>query len=377
MKKKLLSIILSTILILNFSDFAVKAEENVIVNNTNTHTCEYSYIDNSDGTHSAICECGIVSNEAHEFIDGICKCGAKNIEYNDNGNINNVGDNVNNNVNNGNNDECTHSFVYTDNKDNTHNKKCEKCDFIKNESHSYENNICIYCNNGKENENIEDNSNIVFEDYKNYTYIDNKDGTHNKTNKETNETIKENHTYFYGTCLCGAVDQEYDFKNEITITDGETEIDRKKKLLEEGKLLFDDEGNLIQSINDDGSYEILEYSKFYIDENGNVILFENNNLEEKDFDLDKEEVYNYEATTSNNSLPNARMKRTLPRNYFSGISTFSLPPSTTVTRSATLNTNCQDLVTSHGVLKYGNVYFNSSDLNYLANLLNNLNIKAK
>ena len=106
--------------------------------------------------------------------------------------------------------ECEHTYgEYTDNQDGTHSRECTKCEDKQTENCEYEvegnKKVCTKC--GAEVEVTEEHTH----NYKEFK--DNGDGTHSSKCEGCEEVLKEQHTYKDGKCAkCNAVEPKDDPK---------------------------------------------------------------------------------------------------------------------------------------------------------------------
>ena len=153
---------------------------------TPTHSHNYSWVDNGDGTHKQVCsvpDCDTpnINIGNHNFANGNCVCGKKPSQSTSH----------------------EHKYQWVDNGDGTHKQLCsvENCDLpVKNEgSHNFANGNCI-C--GKKP------SQDTSHEHK-YQWVDNGDGTHKQhcdvAGCDAPDIAVANHYFgFTGVCVCGA-----------------------------------------------------------------------------------------------------------------------------------------------------------------------------
>lgn len=148
MKKRLFAIMLALAMLLAAVPALAEEgtpEELVSDSVTCTHENEsVKYVDNNDGTHKIIYDCGVIKNESvqHTFNDGKCVCGAEQPANNQSEENNTP---TNGGGEGGEQETCKHTWTYEDapNSDSEHycrmhKKTCSKCNTEVWESHEWD-----------------------------------------------------------------------------------------------------------------------------------------------------------------------------------------------------------------------------------------------
>lgn len=148
MKKRLFAIMLALAMLLAAVPALAEEgtpEELVSDSVTCTHENEsIKYVDNNDGTHKIIYDCGVIKNESvqHTFNDGKCVCGAEQPANNQSEENNTP---TNGGGEGGEQETCKHTWTYEDapNSDSEHycrmhKKTCSKCNTEVWESHEWD-----------------------------------------------------------------------------------------------------------------------------------------------------------------------------------------------------------------------------------------------
>ncbi len=178
------------------------------------HRHTYMYVDNGDETHQVICEsCGDVYTEEHTRNEsGTCMyCGAEEEGEDDESGKDEGGSDD------GKDDENTehqHNYIYTDNKNGTHEYTCSDCGYVYTEEHTLnEEGICIWCGG------VEHSHDDI--------YSDNGDGTHLAECPGCGIAYTEKHVLNEESiCIyCGAVEKKDEEPEEPPHTHSYTYID--------------------------------------------------------------------------------------------------------------------------------------------------------